>query len=94
MSTGTSTGRQLKFLEEAQEVKKKFYPTYNNNKETQTTRLMVGKTEFMAPLHVLHQHPTSQPKHAVLQYLQTLHLSGTRLLSEITFKSAHLQSDT
>lgn len=55
---------------------------------------MVGKTEFMAPLHVLHQHPTSQPKHAVLQYLQTLHLSGTRLLSEITFKSAHLQSDT
>lgn len=55
---------------------------------------MVGKTEFKAPLHVLHQCPTSQPKHSVLQYLQALHLSGTRLLSELTFKPAHLQSDT
>lgn len=55
---------------------------------------MVGKTEFTAPLHVLHQCPTSQPKHAVLQHLQTLHFGGTRLLSEITLKSAHLHSDT
>lgn len=91
------TGRQLKFFEEIQEVKESFILNINinkTNKETQTTRLMVGKTEFMAPLYVLHQCPTSQPKHAVLQHLQTLHLGGTRLPSEITFKSTHLHSDT
>lgn len=96
MSTGTSPSQQTAEVlrRNTRGKRESFILNINKNKLTQTTRLMVGKTEFMAPLHVLHQHPTSQPKHAVLQYLQTLHFSGTRLLSEITFKLAHLQSDT